>query len=202
LGWANEEIRLSTHGTTHVDAPWHYSPTCQGRPARTIDEMPLEWFFQEAVVLDFRGFAPSQGISSQDIQHALQKINFTLQPGTIVLICTGADRYEKSRGYFDHGPGVTAEATRWLIQQGIRVMGTDAWGWDRPLKEMARIARQTRNQRFFWEAHFVGRDLEYCHMERLANLDQLPAFGFKICCFPLKVKRGSAGPARVVALIP
>jgi kynurenine formamidase len=53
----------------------------------------------------------------------------------------------------------------------------------------------------FWAAHYVGIDKEYCHIERLTNLDQLPPTGFTICAFPLKVKGGSAGPARVVALI-
>jgi kynurenine formamidase len=53
----------------------------------------------------------------------------------------------------------------------------------------------------FWAAHFVGVEHEYCHMERLANFDQLPASGFRVCAFPLKVRGGSAGPARVVALL-
>jgi kynurenine formamidase len=202
LGWANEEIRLSTHGTTHVDAPWHYGPLSEGRPARTIDEMPLEWFFQDGVVLDFRHKPSTDGITPDDLKTSLKKINHTLQPGQIVLIMTGADQIDGTLAYFDRGPGVTAEATRWLIQQGIRVMGTDAWGWDRPLKTMARMAKETKDLRFFWEAHFVGQELEYCHMERLAHLEQLPANGFKVCCFPLKVKRGSAGPARVVAMVP
>jgi len=52
-----------------------------------------------------------------------------------------------------------------------------------------------------WAAHFVGVDREYCQIERLTNLEQLPPFGFKVCAFPLKVERGSAGPARVVALV-
>src|SRR5688572_6963301 len=49
LGWANDTIKLSTHGTTHVDAPWHYAPTSEGRPARSIDQVPLEWCYGPGV---------------------------------------------------------------------------------------------------------------------------------------------------------
>jgi len=44
-------------------------------------------------------------------------------------------------------------------------------------------------------------DKEYCQIERLTNLDKLPPIGFKVCAFPLKVVGGSAGPARVVAIV-
>jgi kynurenine formamidase len=96
---------------------------------------------------------------------------------------------------------VSSAATQWLLDQGVRVTGIDAWGWDAPLAVQARRAKQTGRRDLFWEAHYVGVEKEYCHMERLANLDQLPSKGFTLCAFPLKVKGGSAGPARVVALV-
>ena len=80
-------------------------------------------------------------------------------------------------------------------------MGIDAWGWDRPLAAQAKEAKATGRTDLFWEAHYVGIDREYCQIERLANLDQLPPHGFTLCAFPLKVKRGSGGPARVVAIL-
>jgi hypothetical protein len=45
-------------------------------------------------------------------------------------------------------------------------------------------------------------DLPYAQIERLVNLSELPAFGFKVACFPLKIKGGSAGPTRAVAILP
>jgi len=96
---------------------------------------------------------------------------------------------------------VSAAATGWLIDQGIRLTGIDAWGWDAPLTVQAEAARNTGRSDIFWSAHYVGVEKEYCHMERLAHLDQLPPTGFTVCAFPLKVKRGSAGPARVVAIV-
>jgi kynurenine formamidase len=200
LGWANDTVELSTHGTTHVDAPWHYAPESDGRPARTIDELPLDWFIGTGVVLDIRELPHDAAASASDLELALPA-GHALQPGDIALIQTGNDRLWGTREYFDAGPGVSAEGTRWLIEQGVRLMGIDSWGWDRPLRAQAREARETGRNDVFWEAHFVGVDREYCHMERLANLDQLPPWGFTVCAFPLKVRRGSAGPARVVALL-
>jgi len=201
LGWANEVIKISTHGTTHVDAPWHYGPVCDGEPAKTIDELPLERFYGPGVALDFRDKDPDQVVTVDDLQAALEKIGHELQAGEIVLVQTGNDRLIGSPEYFTRGPGVSAEATRWLLEQGIKLTGIDAWGWDAPLKEQASEAKRTGRHDLFWEAHYVGVDREYCHIERLTNLDQLPPRGFTVCAFPLKVKCGSAGPARVVALI-
>lgn len=202
LGWANDTIKLSTHGTTHVDAPWHYAPTSEGRPAKTIDEVPLDWCYGPGVVLDMRHKDVAEPVTSADVETALTKIQYKLRPGDIVLIQTGNDRLIGSREYFSRGPGVSAEATRHLIDCGVKLMGIDAWGWDAPLGRQAKRARETGRSDVFWEAHFVGVDKEYCQIERLANLAVLPPTGFTVCAFPLKVKRGSAGPSRVVALVP
>ena len=201
LGWANETIKLSTHGTTHVDAPWHYGPQCEGKPARTIDEIPLDWFYGHGVVLDIRHLEPDASATIEDLQEELARIDYTVRPHDIVLVQTGNDRFLGSRDYFSRGPGVSAEATRWLLDQGVRLTGIDAWGWDSPPAMQAREARESGCNDVVWAAHYVGIEHEYCHMERLANLDQLPPTGFTVCAFPLKVKRGSAGPARVVALV-
>src|ERR671918_758151 len=74
LGWANETLKLSTHATTHLDAPWHYAPTSEGKPARSIDEVPLEWCYGNGVVLDFRHKRDGEMITVADVQQALEKI--------------------------------------------------------------------------------------------------------------------------------
>jgi kynurenine formamidase len=201
VGWANDRIRISTHGTTHLDAPWHYAPTSEGKPAKTIDQVPLEWCYGSGVVLDMRHKGDGEAITVDDVQAALAKIGYTILPMDIVLIMTGNDRMLGTPDYFDHGPGVSAAATRWILDHGVKITGIDSWGWDVPLPVLAAQARESGRGDLFWEAHYVGIDREYCHLERLTNLDQLPSFGFKVCCFPLKVKGGSAGPARVVAII-
>ena len=199
-GWAVETIKeLSTHGATHVDAPWHYNSTIQGKPAATIDELPLEWFFSDGVKLDMRHKADGEAMTSDDAKAALDAAGHTLKPLDIVLVQHGSDQYYGQPDYMAHGCGATAEATHWLYEQGVRVMGIDAWGWDRPLHFQAQDAVTKNEAGIFWEAHQA--DLPYSQIERLMNLDALPPTGFKVACFPLKIKGASAAPARVVAMI-
>ena len=200
-GWATETImNMSTHSTTHVDAPWHYNSHIQGERAVTIDELPLEWFFSDGVVLDMTHKADGDGVNPEDVQQELKRIEYQLKPLDIVLIRTGRDVFYGQTDYMFRGCGVTAEATRWLYEQGVRVMGIDAWGWDVPLDRQAKEALSSGKPGIFWAAHQA--DLPYAQIERLVNLGGLPAYGFKVSCFPLKIKGGSAGPARVVALVP
>ena len=140
-GWATETItRLETHGTTHVDAPWHYNSIIQGQKAETIDELPLEWFFGDGVKLDFHIKEERDSITVEDMENELQRIGYTLKPMDIVLMFTGRDVFINQGDYFFKGCGVTAAATIWLYEKGIRVMGIDAWGWDRSLHLQAQEA--------------------------------------------------------------
>ena len=200
-GWATETIKnLGTHDSTHIDAPWHYNSQIQGRRAETIDELPLEWFYSDAVVLDMTHKADGESMDVTDVEQELSRIGYELKALDIVLVRTGRDAFYTQPDYIFRGCGVTAAATRWLFERGIRVMGIDAWGWDAPLDRQAKAALTTGQDGVFWAAHQV--DLPYAQIERLVNLGSLPAFGFKVSCFPLKIKNGSAGPARAVAIIP
>ena len=199
-GWAVEEfLRLGTHSTTHVDAPWHYNSHIAGEKAQTIDELPLEWFFAPGVCLDFTTKEDGDAVTVEEIDDALAILDRDIQPHDIVLIRTGRDTFLEAPDYMLKGPGVTAEATLRLYELGVRVMGIDAWGWDAPLHMQAEEASLRDEPGIFWAAHQA--DLAYCQIERLCNLGALPSSGFRISCFPLKVVGGSAGPARVVAIL-
>ena len=200
-GWAVEEfLRFGTHNSTHVDAPWHYNSTIRGERAQTIDELPLEWFFGPGVVLDFADREDGDAVTAGDAERAVEAAGHDLRPGDIVLVRTGRDAFLEAPDYMIRGPGVTAEATHWLFERGVRVMGIDAWGWDRPLHLQAQEARERDEAGVFWAAHQA--DLPYCQIERLAGLGALPATGFQVACFPLRIVGASAAPARVVALVP
>lgn len=199
-GWAVETFtRFGTHNSTHVDAPYHYNSRIKGQPAQTIEQLPLEWFFGPGVVLDFHARADGEAIETGDLQSALVAAGHELAELDIVLIRTGRDAFYAEPDYMARGPGVSASATRWLYEHGVRVMGVDAWGWDRPLHLQAQEAVATNRPGVFWAAHQA--DLDYCQIERLANLDQLPATGFTVACFPLRLVGASAAPARVVAIL-
>jgi kynurenine formamidase len=199
-GWAVETfLRFGTHNSTHVDAPYHYNSHVEGRPAATIDELPLDWFFRPGVVLDFRIWDDGDTIETPHVKAALEMAGHELAERDIVLLWTGRDAFYGEADYMARGPGVSASATRWLYDQGVRVMGIDAWGWDRPLHLQAAEALERQEPGVFWAAHQA--DLAYSQIERLANLEQLPPTGFTVACFPLRLVRGSAAPARVVAIL-
>ena len=199
-GWTREEVRLGTHNSTHVDAPYHYNSTIQGRRAQTIDELPLEWFYAPGVVLDFTRKDDGDAITSAEVEAALGAAGHDLRERDIVLVRTGRDAYYGADDYMARGPGVTADATRWLFDRGVRVMGIDAWGWDRPLHLQAADALERDDTGIFWAAHQL--DLPYSQIERLCALDALPPMGFHVACFPLRLVGASAAPARVVAIVP
>jgi len=200
-GWAVETFKhFGTHSSTHVDAPWHYNSTIRGEPAQTIDELPLEWFFSDGVVLDMTAKGDGEAVDVSDVEAELERIGHTLRELDIVLVYTGRDAFYDELDYMARGPGVTAAVTRWLFERGVRVMGIDAWGWDAPLQLQAAEAGRRDEPGIFWAAHQC--DLPYSQIERLTGLGQLPPTGFKVACFPLRIQRASAAPARVVAILP
>jgi kynurenine formamidase len=203
LGWALEFMTLTTHSGTHLDAPYHYHPTMDGGvPALTIDEIPLEWCFGDGVVLDFRHKKDGERITVKDLRAALEKIRYTIKPLDIVLIQTGADRAWGTPEYLVKGAGMERESTLYLLEKGVKVVGTDAWSWDRPLPFIAEEFKKTKDPRVIWEAHFAGIEIGYCHMEKMANLAAIGrSQGFTVCCFPVKIKGASAGWCRPVAIL-
>lgn len=203
-GPADEILTFMSHTGTHVDAPFHYAATtADGEPAMTIDEVPLEWCHGDGVVLDLRHIGAGELIEVADLEQALAKIDYELKPGDIVLLYTGADEKLLSKEYFDAQPGMGRESTLWLVRdKGIRVIGIDAFGFDRPLTAMRDEFKRTGDGRCIWPAHFVGIEEPYCQIEKLANLGALPKpHGFQVSCFPLKIRGASAGMTRVVAFV-
>jgi kynurenine formamidase len=206
-GWAIEHVTMTTHAGTHLDAPWHFASTMDrarvegGRPAMTIDQVPLEWCFAPGVKLDFRHLPDGHVVSAAEVEAELARIGHELRPLDIVLVNTRAGSRYGEDDYVDSGCGMGREATLWLLERGVRVTGTDAWSWDAPFAHTRRRFLETADPRLVWEGHKAGREIGYCHLEKLANLELLPATGFRVCCFPVKVAGGSAGWCRAVAIL-
>lgn len=206
-GWAIEHVTMTTHAGTHLDAPWHFAATTDraevpgGRPAPRIDEVPLEWCFAPGVKLDFRHLPDGHVVGAAEIEAELERIGHRLRPLDIVLVNTRAGSRYGQEDYVDAGCGMGREATLWLLERGVRVTGTDAWSWDAPFSHTRRRFLETRDPALIWEGHKAGRERAYCHLEKLTNLELLPATGFRVCCFPVKVAGGSAGWCRAVAIL-
>jgi len=202
MGLAWEKVTLSTHSGTHLDSPWHFGATSEGKPAPTIDEIPLENFYGDGVRLDLRHKQPSEFITVEDLTDALANIHYEIKPGDIVLLMTGADKHWNVNDYQLAHPGMSREATIMLLERGVKVIGTDGYGFDRPFKSMVEDYHRTKDNSLLWPGHLTGRTREYYHIEKMANLEQIPKpHGFKVACFPIKVEKGSAGWVRPVAIV-
>jgi kynurenine formamidase len=184
-----------------MDAPYHFHSTMnKGERAITIDEVPLDWCFRPGVKLDFRRFADGYVVTAQDVEAELERIGHTLQPLDIVVVNTRAGGRYGQKDYVSAGCGMGREATLHLVERGVRVTGTDGWSWDAPFVHTKDRFAETRDAGLIWEGHRVGMDIGYCHMEKMHNLEALPGHGFRIACFPVKVRAGSAGWTRAVAI--
>jgi kynurenine formamidase len=200
--WAIEKIELITHNGTHLDAPYHFHPTMnRGERAITIDEVPLEWCFQPGVKLDFRGLPDGYVATAADVERELARIGHALKPLEIVVVNTRAGSRYGHDDYVSAGCGMGYEATMYLLERGVRLTGTDAWSWDAPFFYTAEKFKATRDASLIWEGHKAGRHVGYCHLEKLHNLEALPADGFVIACFPHKIRGASAGWTRAVAIV-
>ncbi len=201
-GWAIEQVNLSTHNGTHLDAPYHFHSTMDnGKPALTIDQVPLDWCFRPAVKLDFRHFEDGYVATPADVEKELGRIEYELQPLDIVLVNTRAGARYGQSDYVSSGCGVGRAATLYLLEQGVRITGTDAWSWDAPFVHTAQKYEQTKDPSLIWEGHKASKEIGYCHLEKLHNLEQLPPFGFKVSGFPVKIKSASAAWTRAIAMI-
>jgi kynurenine formamidase len=194
IHFATEHLQASVHGSgTHVDAPWHYGPTSEFGAARSIDELPLEWFFGPAVVLDLTGMPEGSVVEPPHIDEAL--LGHELQAGDIVLMRVGvADEpwsleriREVSRASIEH-----------LLDEGVRTIGVDAASPERSHLDELKMGRPER----YFPVHTYGRKREFCLVEMLTNLDVLPHHGFQVALFPVKIARGSGGWCRAVAFVP
>ena len=196
-----DTVTMPTHMGTHMDAPFHYGPRADGAPPRTIDEVPLDWCYAPGVRLDLTHKRAGETIDVPDIKAALERTGHRLEPGHIVLIWTGTDRLWGKREYFSGAPGMNRAATEWLVEQGIRVIGIDTYGFDRPFPAMLEDFWRTGDRSHLWPAHFYGREREYLQIERLTNLQALPSTGFYVSCFPLRMKGVDASWVRAVAIV-
>ena len=200
-GWAIEWIKLMTHNGTHLDAPYHFHSTMnKGERAITIDEVPLEWCFRPGVKLDFRERQDGYVVNADDVEAELKRIGHDLQPLDIVVVNTAAGGAYGSDHYVSSGCGMGREATLYLLERGVRVTGIDAWSWDAPFIHTKGKYAETKDASLIWEGHKAGREIGYCHLEKLHNLEALPGDGFEIACFPVKIRGASAGWTRAVAI--
>ena len=196
-----EMVYSSVHSGTHLDYSFHYGSMSEGKPSKTADQIPLEWCFQDGVKLDLTAKQSAEVIGVSDIERALQAISYQLKPLDIVLIYTGSDKLFGTKEYFSDYPGLEPKIIDYFLDRGVKIFGVDTMGIDRPYKHMMRDYQEKKDLQSLWPAQFYGRKREFIHIERLANLGSLPSSGFKVICFPIKIRKTGAAWSRVVALV-
>jgi kynurenine formamidase len=187
------------HGGTHLDSPVHFA---KGR--YSVDQLPLQRLMGSAVVLDVTAQCatnPDYLVSVADFQN-WERRNGRIQPGTIVLLRTGFGKYYPDRTKYLgtdergaaavaklHFPGLDPAAARWLTQnRSIKAIGLDTASID-------------HGQSTLFESHRILFEKDIPAFENVANLDQLPVKGFSVIALPMKIKGGSGGPLRIIALL-
>lgn len=193
-----EIVHSPVHVGTHLDYSYHYGSKSEGRASKTAEEIPLEYCFCDGVRLTLTHKKPNEIITARDLEEAINKIQYTLKAKDIVLIYTGSDKFYGSPKYFSEYPGIDISAIDFLLDRNIKIFGVDTMGIDRPYKFMLKEFLEEKKP--LYPAHFYGRKREFIHIERLANLEKLPDFGFKVICFPVKIKGTGAAWSRVAAI--
>ena len=141
-------------------------------------------------------------MTPDEVEAELKRIGHSLAPLDIVVVNTRAGALFGQPGYLEAGVGIGREATLYLLERGVKVVGTDAWSWDAPFKFTRERFAESGDASIIWEGHKAGRDIGYGQMEKLSNLEALQSTGFWVSCFPYKIKHASAGFVRAVAFVP
>lgn len=182
---------LCDHSGTHVDAINH---VVNEPEARSVDQLPLEWFMTPGIWLDFSHKAPSSYITREDVEKAIELTGVSIKPASVVLYYTGWYRkWKEPFSYIKDYPGLGRDAIEYLNDLGAISIGADAPSID-SYREVAQVKEQP--------AHIVCREREILNMENLAHIDLIPSREFWFIGLPLKIKGGSGSPFRGIAVVP
>ena len=184
LGFSARNLLISEHGGTHSDAVWEYKSS-----GKTIENMPLEYFFGSAICIDLSNIPYSRYIEIKDIEISLKESNLKIEKGDILLMYTGHyDRNFNTDKWQTEYSGLSYDAAKYLAISGVVNIGVDAPAIDHP-KDLN------------FSGHLVCGEFDITNTENLCNLDQLVGKRFLYFGLPLKIREGSGSPIRAIALL-
>lgn len=181
-----ETITLTTHAGTHVDSISHIDPSPH---APSIEQIPLEWFYTEAICIDLAHLPPRTLYSVEHIQQALARHALDIRPGDTVLMHSGHYlRTRDSEAYQTDYSGLSYAAARFIYEQGAINIGAEAPSVD--------VAGTTS-----YPTHMLCRELQRLNTENLGDLSPVVGRRFRYIGLPLKIRAGSGSPIRAIALL-
>lgn len=200
-GLAWEIIKSDSHASTHLDAPYHFNSKTKGKKSMTIDEVPLHWCISDGVAIDVSNIKGNI-ISLSDVTNYLDKINYTIKPMDIVLFHTGASKKWNTQEYPSAHKAIPPDVIKYLSNAGVKIIICDSFTIDEPFNVMLEKYLLTKSKDTLWPSHKIGAEIEYLHVENATNIDQLldSPTGYTISCLPIKIREGSAGWVRLVAI--
>ncbi len=196
--YASAIYSASEHGGTHLDSPIHF-----GKGQITADQIPISKLIGPAVVVDVREACAKDRDYTLKVDDLLrwEKAHHAIPAGAIVLVHTGWGKFwpEKSKYLGDakqgdtsnlHFPGISSEAAKWLVaQRKVSGVGIDTASLDHgPSRE--------------YNAHRTLNGAGIYGLENVANLEKVPEVGATVIALPMKIKGGSGGPTRIIAILP
>jgi kynurenine formamidase len=187
------------HGGTHIDAPIHFF---EGR--KSVDELELNQLIGNGIVVDISSKVESDRdyeIKAEDFVE-WEKKNGRIEDGSIVLLKTGLGKHWPDRKEYLGTDERGAEAVAKLHFPGLHKSGAEWLVRERKIKAVGiESASIDYGQSTHFETHVYLGENNIPIIENVANIDSVPVKGFTILALPMKIKGGSGGPARVVALI-
>jgi kynurenine formamidase len=191
----NRGLTISEHGPTHVDSISHLDPTSD----LSIDEMPMEWFYGDAICLDVSDIEYPDHITTDRIETELDDSGLTIPDEGTVLFDTGhyeenysTSDYEKKYAYENEWIGLTEEAAEFVVEEGARAIGIDSISVDN-------LERIEPNYEF--PVHALASREEIVIYENLANLAAVAGEAFTFSGMPLKIRDGTGSPVRPFAIL-
>lgn len=173
-------VATISHIGTHIEAPYHCIEN-----GRDLAGIPVEQLIGEAVILDLSDLPLDSTVGKAEMAMAATRAG-GLQPGDIVFLLTGyADRRDTPE--YAHRPSLLAESMDYLIEAGVKLVGTDLSGLEGP---------QTPGH---LDCHLalLGHDIPF--IENVANLAALSRPRVFVCALPIPVQGLDAFPLRIVA---
>ncbi len=197
--YAANNFAAAEHGGTHLDAPAHFA---EGK--HTTDQIPITQLAGAACVIDVSRQAEADRdyrITAADLA-AWEQAHAPIPEGAIVLFRTGwGSRWPDRARYLGttntgsaavpelHFPGIDASAARGLVARKVRAVGIDTPSID-------------YGQSHTFDTHQTLFAADIPAFENVAHLSALPATGAFVIALPMKIRGGSGGPLRIVAVLP